>query len=75
MYLCCSATARDAFCLDYDVVVLSDLTGVGSWAEEDCGYGSISSEKAQIAALNCLYATCGNVMGSEKFLEYVTEAV
>lgn len=62
------ATARDGFYLDYDVVVLSDLTATRKWP--DCGYGTVSEETSQRATLNNLYATNSDVMNSETFLNY-----
>lgn len=66
---CCAATAQDAFCRGYDVAVLRDLTGTAEWLRGDCGYGTVSEEKTRTAIWNSLYATCADVMESEKFLK------
>jgi len=61
----CFTTARDAFYLDYDVIILHDLNGARQWP--DCGYGVLPAEIQHIAALTNLAESNGSVMSSEEF--------
>jgi len=64
--ICCFATARDAYTLNYDIVMISDLNGTPG--SPDCGVGPTTPEMHHAVALNNLFMTGCDVIKSEEFL-------
>ncbi|MGI5887908.1 MAG: cysteine hydrolase family protein [Oscillospiraceae bacterium] len=63
---CVFQTARDAGQYNFDVGLLSDLTGTVGY--DDIGYGSFTAEQVQACYLTTIALTTADVMTSDDFL-------